>query len=72
MAGRPSPPMPTMPCRRMRLPGPTPARRTAVEHGGQLAGRVGDLAGQHVVAGYRPDLRRAQAALDGGPARLLQ
>src|ERR1051326_5225315 len=34
----------------------------AVEYGGQLAGRVGHLTGQHVVPRNGPDLRRAPAA----------
>src|SRR5271154_804257 len=46
--------------------------RTAVEHGGQVAGRVGHLAGQHVVARDGPDLGRAQAALHGRLAGLVQ
>ena len=47
--------------------------RAAVEHGGQLAGRVGDLARQHgAVVLDRADLRRVQPALDHGPARLAQ
>ena len=47
--------------------------RTAVEHGGQLAGRVGDLARQHgAVVLERADFRRVQPALDDGPSRLAQ
>src|SRR5260370_29979731 len=46
--------------------------RAAVEHGGQGAGPVRYLAGQHRVTFHRPDLYHPDAALDGDPARLGQ
>ena len=46
--------------------------RAAVEHRGQLAGRVLDVAGQHRVVLDRPDLDGVHPALDGRPARPRQ
>jgi hypothetical protein len=44
----------------------------AVEHGGQVPGGIGNLAGQHRVPFHRPDLHDPDAALDGGLARLVK
>ena len=46
--------------------------RPAVEQGGQAAGGVGDVHGQHRVPLDRADLHRPHPALDRGPSRPVQ
>src|SRR5271154_176368 len=58
-------------------PDPGPAHQAgdagpAVEQRGEVPGGIGDLAGQYGVPFHRPDLDDADAALDGGLARLVE